>query len=307
MKLYINYKIKDSGKGKFLTKLIPHLEDLGVKCSFNMKKADIALGIRYWRGKVKIPKVLRVDGVYLWKNKNTFWKNNLTKNAIKQSDAVIWQSEFCKNMISEIMKVKPKKEFVVFNGAEPRDYNSEYVKRICRYHVIMSARWKDRPWKRLKDCLAVARETRKRENVYFWVAGRYNKDLSERGIKFLGHLKEKKLCKYLSSSDAMLNLSYNDWCPNAVVEGLCAGLPVVCNNCCGTKELLENNSRIVFVDPEPKYKYLKTDNPPKVNINVVVDALLDVLYNFDKKVVWKLDIKTIAKQYKNVFEEVLNA
>jgi len=305
MRLYINYKIKDSGKGKFLKKLIPCLSDIGVKCSFNKKHADIALGIRYWRGKVNMPKVLRVDGVYIWKNKTTFWRNNLTKKAIKESDSVIWQSDFCKYMVSGILGVKAKKSFVVFNGAVPGDYVRD--KKNKRPIVIMSARWKGRPWKRLKDCIRVAREVRRREDVYFLVAGKYDKNLSEKGIRFLGHLNERELCRRLANADAMLNLSYNDWCPNAVVEALCAGLPVVCNNCCGTKELVEENSRIINVDPDPKPKYLKVDNPPKVDVSMVADALLDVLHNSNRRVVEKLDINNIAEQYKRTFEETLNA
>ena len=307
MKLYINYKIKESGKGKFLKRLIPYLEDLGVKCSFKNKKADIALGVRYWREKIRIPKVLRVDGIYLWRNKSTFWRNNLTKKAIKRSDGVIWQSEFCKKMVSGILKIKSKREFVIFNGADPKDYEVEPVKRTARYYVIMSARWKGRPWKRLKDCLAVAREARKLEDVYFWVAGKYDKDLSERGIKFLGHLSEGKLRKYLASSDAMLNLSYNDWCPNAVVEALCTGLPVVCNNCSGAAELVGDNSRVVDVDPKPRTKYMNADKPPRVDTAPVVSRLLDVLHNSNKQIIDKVTVENIAKQYKNAFEEVLSA
>jgi len=307
MRVYINYKIKDSGKGKFLKKLMPYLSDLGVKCSFKPDKADVALGVRYWREKIKVPCILRVDGIYLWKNKKTFWRNELTKRAIKRSDAIIWQSQFCKKMVSNILNIKPKSEYVIFNGADPADYKVSHVKRTAKYHVIMSARWKDRPWKRIKDCLAVAKVVRKQDDVYFWVAGKYDKDKSGSGIKFLGHLSEGRLRQYLTTSDAMLNLSYNDWCPNAVVEALCAGLPVVCNNCCGTKELLGDNSRVVEVDPLPKAKYLKADNPPRVDVDKVADALIDVLHNSEKKIIDKVNIETIAKQYKTVFEEVLNA
>jgi len=105
----------------------------------------------------------------------------------------------------------------------------------------------------------------------------------------------------------MLNLSYNDWCPNAVVEALCAGLPVVGNNCSGIKELVEENSRIVNVDPLPRPKYLKADKPPRVDTKLVTDVLIDVLHNSDKKIVEKLNIRNIANQYKNAFEEILNA
>lgn len=308
MRLYINYKIKESGKGKFLKMLIPRLEDMGVKCSFKKSKQDIALGIRYWRGEINMPCVLRVDGVYIWKNKKTFWRNNLTKKAIKQSDAVIWQSNFCKYMASGLLKVKAKRDFVIFNGADPKNYCCPLKNTEHKYTVIMSARWKNRPWKRLKDCIKVAEEVRGRNiDAVFLIAGKVNEKIKKDGIYTLGHLPDDRLKCLLAGSDAMLNLSYNDWCPNAVVEALCAGLPVVGNNCSGIREIVGDNSRIVDVDPSPQAKYLKVDKPPKINVNKVADALVDVLHNSEKKVIDKVNIDVIARQYKNVFEEVLNA
>lgn len=313
MKVYINYKINDSGKSKFLERLIPYLSDLGVHCSYTDKKADITLGIRRWRGEIKGPKVLRLDGVYMWREKATFWRNQQTKKAVLESDAVIWQSNFCKDIVSGVLKAWPKKEFVIYNGDRPcycSKYQLGYTRRSgAKYQVIMSARWKGRPWKRLKDCVRVAKEVLNRtDDVKFIIAGKCDKDAgkyTQKGIKFLGHLPDNELKKALLSSDAMLNLSYYDWCPNAVVEALGCGLPIVCNNSSGAAELLEDNSCIVDVDKPPVAKYRDRDKPPKIDAAKVADAVVDVLRNSGRKYAPKVDIANIAVQYKKAFEEVL--
>ena len=105
----------------------------------------------------------------------------------------------------------------------------------------------------------------------------------------------------------MLNLSYYDWCPNAVVEGLCAGLPVICNNSSGAAELLGSNSIVVQVDKDPVAKYRDRDKPPKVDALKVADAVVNVLHNSKKQYSPIVDIQNIAIQYKKAFEEILNA
>ena len=40
MNVFIDYKLNDSGKGKFLQRLIPFLDDIGVKCSFKLKGCE---------------------------------------------------------------------------------------------------------------------------------------------------------------------------------------------------------------------------------------------------------------------------
>ena len=308
MKLYIDYKINDSGKGKFLQRLIPYLEELGIKCSFKKKKADIALGIRRWRNELKIPKILRVDGLHMYREKKTYYTNQLTKKSIKISDGIIWQSQFCKDMVTGIFKIKPKKEFVIFNGANPDHYSKGQVyNKQHRYRVLMSARWKERPWKRLKDCIDVAKEVMLLvPDVEFCILGKVDKKNNIKNMKYYGHLSENVMRKIIPECDAMLNLSYYDWCPNAVVEALVAGVPVVCNNASGVKEIIDPEScEIVNCDLEPIPKVWNHDKPPRVNPKPVAEALIRILNSGKRASCPWLNIKSIAEQYKKAFESIL--
>ena len=305
MKLYIQYKLNDSGKGKFLKRLIPHLEDLGVKCSLKDKKADITLGVRRFREKIKGPKILRVDGIHMHTDKKTYYTNDLTKKSIKQADGVIWQSQFCKDIVTGVFKIKPKKDFIIFNGAYHNKYYIPY-NNIKNNFVIMSARWKDRPWKRLKDCINVAKEVRKKKDILFFIAGKIDKKIDYDGIKTLGLLSDDVLKVFLYSAKAMLNLSYYDWCPNAVVEALVAGVPVVCNNASGVKEIIDPEScEVVNCDHEPVAKIWRHDKPPPVDPVPVAEALIRVLNSGKRANVPHLHIQEIARQYKAAFESVL--
>lgn len=310
MNIFIQYKKSHSGKYKFLSRLIPELEKLGMKIAKKEKNADVALGLVKWREKIKIPRVLRVDGIYLVKGERNEWINKVIKKSIKQSHAVIFQSKFSKRIVNKFLKVKPKREYVIYNGDNPDYYTGlNPVDKEYEKNIILSAHWGShtRSTKRLNEMLDIAREYVKNKDICFWIAGKTkmaNNDNPQ--IKFLGNLPEKSLARYLISADVMLNIAWYDWCPNAVVEALVAGTPVICSNGSGVEEIVKGHGVILELDKPVKAKKLHSHYAPKIDYNIVWKALDDF---FKNKTAYKppteLYISNIAKQYKQVFEDVL--
>ena len=202
--------------------------------------------------------------------------------------------------------MKPKKEFVIFNGADPKYYQrteSDGVKR-----VIMSARWKQRGHKRLKEMLEIAVEYRKaHEDVQFYVAGdnEYMKKKWD-GIAMLGHIEEPELKALINKCDCMLNIAYYDWCPNAVVESLVAGVPVICASGSGVSEIVRYSGITLELNDPLPLDIKRCCNPPPFDRYPVLSALDEVLFSgweFPKPE--HLYIETIAKQYAEAFNEIL--
>ena len=79
MKVYLDYEFNNTGKGKFLQRLCEALRPMGVKFTDDQKKAVVALGISKWRSKVRLPKVLRVDGVRIESGRKALWYNGLRR------------------------------------------------------------------------------------------------------------------------------------------------------------------------------------------------------------------------------------
>ena len=302
MKLFLDYKLNDSGKGKMLQRLIPALKRLGVKTKFKEKGCDVALGISRWRSDIKIPKVIRIDGIHLTKSKKNDWKNERIRKGIKKADAVIFQSEFAKKKVKKYFKLKDKKEFVIFNGADPDDYNltnlvlrgAEFVplknRKDSHYNIIASAKWCHRngyrKHKRLDTVIKVASCM---PDIHFYVAGRLIDKYKETdNLTFLGQLEEEKLRRVLRMSHIMLYPAEYDWCPNAVVEAICAGCPVVCTEGHGVTELMRACGG-------------KAANTVDEMIYAINDLLANpIVVNTDP-----VHIDTIAKQYKKALESVL--
>lgn len=324
IKLFIDHELDRSGKGKFLTRLVPELKKLGVKI-VDFEQANLILGVNKFRKNVTRDKkrrikdhkkrILRIDGIHTAKTKRNIWANRIVKEDSLRSKAIIWQSKFCRKMWKGAMKIRCKKEFVIFNGADPKDYeNIEPAKSDYLKNIIMSSKFRsspDRYYKRLRRMweIAIHYNSIMSGNTCFWIAGEtegcHKHWPQDDRVIFLGHLKEKKLKPYLKMADVMMNLSWGSWCDNSLIEGICAGCIPISGNQGGNAEVTKACKGIVVdIDKEIKPKYVGF-KPPKIEEQRVFEGI-DQAFRLSPEInVEPIHIKNIAKQYKKVFEAVL--
>lgn len=236
MNLYIDYKLNDSGKGKFLKRLIPELKNLGIKTKFYPTGCDVALGISKWRGKLpRMPRVLRLDGIHLT------GENEHIVASIKNSHALIYQSYFAKNFIKKRLKIHKKNEYVIYNGANPEDYEKGLQRKSC----FMAANWGHRHHKRLDLHLKYAAEHKDKQ---FYLAGKCPaKDTSN--LKVLGQLSESAMRDWLSACKTFVYLADLDWCPNVFIEAKVAGVKhmVINPECKAVEELTRVEAQELYI------------------------------------------------------------
>lgn len=311
MILHIQYDPKNrSGKGKMMHRLAPELEKLGVKVQYKRKGADVTLGLTKWRGKTAKKRVLRIDGIHLINNKKRLWNNSTIKKSILSADAVIYQSEWARWMINNIFNIRPN-SYVVFNGANPDDYKNP-IESPYPKNIILSAKWKasdDRRQKRLPEMYEIAKEYIKiNSDVCFWIAGAHDmKDERIDQIKWLGHLEDRELARYLAMADVMLNIAWWDWCPNAVIEAICANCVIIGANQTGLAEITEIANGIIIPIDEPfRPRVIFPNNkPPKFDHSLVYPALDEAFKTKRKMNIEPFKIDNIALQYYQVFKDVL--
>ena len=252
MKVFVQYALNDSGKGKFLSRLIPALKKIGVECRFKEKGCDVCLGISKWRGKTKLPKVLRVDGVHLEPGHEG--QNHAIKKSIQSADAVIFQSRFAQSKVKEVLGVKPKKEFVIYNGANPKDYEIELIEGSNNfYNILISGKWerngKPRKQKGLKAALEHAYHRVRMDGcTRVWVVGETQEKSHHKRVRMEGRYTEDEMRHALAICDEMIFMPEYDWCPNAVVEAKVAGLKLTLSNHPPMIELLEVPREKLFID-----------------------------------------------------------
>lgn len=316
MKVFLQYRPNETGKGKFLSRLIPELAGLGVECQYDRKGADVTLSLtRFRKDSGDMPKVLRVDGIHLVRSKEALWRNKLVGESLKMADVVIWQSEFCRHVGGDVLKRSGRREYVIHNAAPvpPCDFQLEWYTRLhgpAQKVVALSAKWdyadgKARAHKRLHaQAEFVEWYAGFNPGVEFRIYGK-TRDRPFEGprIRYYGHLADEELQKHLCAADVFLYLPYYDWMPNSVVEAMACGLPVIASNNGGHAEVADV---VVRTDVELPAEMMAKDRVPGFAFPEVGKAL-DGVHRSTAAGRRMETIQDVARKYKTALEVAANA
>lgn len=193
-------------------------------------------------------------------------------------------------------------ELVIAKYSFSPDIPHPYVENFDKV-VIASAKW--RRHKRLEEVMEAFSSPELKNIALLVLDGQsykpaidYTQSIDSQNIILFPKIAHDKLPEIYATADAMVHLSWLDWCPNTVVEGLSCGLPVLCSDNGGTKELVKNNGHIIKL--EEKYEMGTTVdlyNPPNIDISLIIDGILQVLKipkGFKRS---DLSIKCVASHY----------
>ncbi len=321
-----NKKGKYSGKWHFCKRLAKALRKIGIDVIYNIgKRHDIVMHIIVAREKstCKAKQVLRLDGI--WHNKyDGSWNKNKPIDFKKRnkeiaksyfsSDAIVYQSGFCKKVIKRYIGTFSGLSSVIFNGSDIDYYHNITPAKTENANCFFAyASW--RPHKRLKDiiesflladiddsCLYVAGNTG-RSGLS---SQKLKKYFSSDKINYLGVLDQDQIISYLKTCRASIHLSWIDWCPNSVVEAIAIGVPVITNNVGGTQELVSPGAGIVCdIDKHWNYNPCSLYKPPRIDREIVATAIRKLSNETIQVKKDHIDINNIAQQYKLLFEKVL--
>ena len=301
-----------TGKGFFCARLAKKFRQNGLEVISNPeKKHDITLNIVKVKGSKGKINVTRLDGVYFNTAEDYKKRNDTIKKNLHKSDAIIYQSKFGLKMCNQYLGKFKGPKTIILNGADPDFYS--HIKPIqsdYKYGFIAISRW--RPHKRLNDIIE-SFLLADINNSCLYIAGSINrsglppkktKKLPKR-IIFLGSLSQKVLAAHLLSCKASIHLCWIDCCPNSVVEAIAAEIPVISNNVGGTRELVEPSGGIVCnIDAPFHMKPCKLYSPPKINRNIIAEAMIKTT---QEKLTIKnkhIQINQIATQYLNFFRSL---
>ena len=240
---------------------------------------------------------------------------------IKKTNAIIFQSKVSKKMYEKLLGIKflDLENHIIFNGTKYINYEKNRKKDLDKYGfpACVTSANKYKAVKRLDQTAILCRKLQKYyPNLKLHVLGNpteiinLNKNLYKNNfIVFHGLLKYSSLKKFLKNMDLQFHLSYSDACPNAVVEGLMSSLPIICPKGTGTAELLGEISNKWSIDENLDIKFypLAQNLSPKINyenyinlFHIVIESLEENRKIAHAYAAENLDIKLIAKKYKNV-------
>lgn len=260
----------NSGPNSFAKRLSKGLIESGHEVElYDGRSSDISVVFIEPSGRPLAKKVVqRLDGI--WFSPEEFeTKNSNIKNLYQNSDGVIWQSEFDKEMVTKWWG-NHQNGVIIRNGIDLNPVKKftipalEQIRNQYEMVFVCSANW--HPQKRLLENINLYKHLRKfYKSAALIVMGSNPVQVADNHIFYTGPQPHEVCLEVFSCSNWMIHLAWLDHCPNTVVEALSQGTPIICSEQGGTKELVKEFGVILKESKSYNYELTNYDNPPPMN------------------------------------------
>ena len=296
-----------SGPNHFGRKLKLGFEAAGHTCQADVANPHTQLSfIETRKHTVDVPLVLRMDGIYFDTESDFVSQNKNILRCYKMASGVIFQSEYCKELIFKFFGEHQNYE-VIHNGAdlgyissiEPMQ-NELTTKFDNVWSCASSWYYNNNPntprrWKRLKenveffleygkvnDCLVVAGDVHPKDQT-----------LHDR-IFYAGRLQPDELFSLYKTSKHFLHLASPDACPNVVVDARASGCKIICSSLGGAKEIAGPDALVVEED-EWDYTPMQLNGPRPMNLTNIGPNCYNV----------EMDMSVVTQRYLSFLDNTL--
>lgn len=265
--------------------------------------------IGYWlKKKYKLPYIIRFGGGDIPGFQDRF-KNvyKLIGPAVKiiwkNAEALVANSEGLRQFAMDFYS---KKEIsIINNGVDTsRYYPDESLRDKDAINLLFVSRLIER--KGLQHIIPILNQINTDKKVTLTIVGDgpYRENLEglvkehqvEDKVRFAGQKDKTELLPYYQEGDMFIFPSKREGMPNAVLEAMACGLPIIMTNCEGSKELIEGNGRIAKTEEFLTHinDYVSNEDvrirDGKQSVNIVVER-----FSWDK----------ITQEYIELMESVI--
>ncbi len=241
------------------------------------------------------------------------------REALRHADGIVFQSQFTYWMVQHFIGPTPPGRCIL-NGVDTRLFSPEPGERRHKKNIDILVSHQFRLHKRLHDVVRTVAQLKQlspERPITLHVLGGDSRDafhyarqaIAETGmadnVKFWGQQPPERLPDFYRQCDFMIALPLWDPCPNAVVEGISCGLPVITTEAGGIPEIIGEAGRVIteklplYYTDHHHYPFL-----PRVNIEQAAHEAHHVLEQIDEyralareRALSTLSIEGIASQY----------
>jgi len=211
--------------------------------------------------------------------------NTELRDVMKTTDLIIYQSGFCKKAVHQLVGLAPPMHAVINNCVDIKKFYPRRKTQNANIRLLVAGSHYQK--ERVTIPLHVLKMLLDRGvNAYLDIAGPLKwlggedevasmvKRLQlTRFVDVSGAYSYKHSTHLYAQADIFLHMKYKDPCPNAVIEALACGLPVIGSNSGGMTELVGGNAGILLPveDRWDKMVYPSIDDTMDAVLNVVND------------------------------------
>lgn len=300
-----------------ITRMEPIWKKMGHRITTNINdKSNVQLSFVRIGIKTKLPKCLRLDGIYYDSATNYNARNQDISSSHSIADGVIYQSKYSQMLIESLLKNRKvgAKYSVIYNGIN--DNWSGKFKPHSNINITITG--KHRRHKRLKEIIELFLTFRKtHEDSVLHIFGRMhdNKEVKHPNIKYYGHVDRNKMFEVLNITDMTIHLSKRDSCPNSVSEMIGCGIPVITtNNCGGATEMAQMTPGCIIINGDGHYNdiapvahYGESWNELPTNVFDDIINAMEIIAQDKRRIVVpeKLKIEFMAEEYITLMKGII--
>lgn len=293
-KIKIGFSLSRGGGGPstFLKRMRYSIErqKLANTAFFSNPFTDINIYANMVRNPWHKPYIIRVDGITfdcMLPTAETIRRNQPIFDGIDHAAGIIFQAEFDFKLVSEF-RGKPDVPYIIINnGADLNEFSPQGPNKREQLGIgqnelvfITSAKW--RAHKRLNSIIDVFSAFQKvtGQKAHLVILGALDQPApSVPNIHIIGHVPPENLAPWYRTGDICLFFSWLDHCPNTVVESLASGIPVICTNQGGTRELIEKTKGGIIVEADAPFQFKPVDlyHPPVPDQNALLNATITMV------------------------------
>jgi glycosyltransferase involved in cell wall biosynthesis len=305
--LNIDYS-EGTGPSTFATRLGSALENRGHSLVDPGDKPDVDLVFiqpsrPYAPGAAVIQ---RLDGIW-FKPEEINVRNAEIRRCYHEAKAVIWQSEFDKQMALRWLGV-PQFGRVIHNGVSLEPVKELTIEPLIRMRntyekiFVCSSNWHAQ--KRLKSNIELymhARELFYKNSCLIVLGSSPDHFIADPHIFYAGWQRPEVTREIYAASNWMLHLAWLDHCPNVVCEALAQATRVIHASSGGTRELVIDDGTMLHETDEYNFQPADYDNPPVINVKQVVEPFIESAFVPRTE----LSIEHVAEQYERLMLSVV--
>lgn len=325
--LYIPFKTSQrvGGPYTFMDNLRTYLHEHGVELADSYKEA----GVLFFADAVPLKMLTRVknrggwilqrlDGVYYPSQHGDAYlslNRDITHVYHRYADVVIFQSEYSQKQCFAMLGAKPEKQYrIIRNGVDKkRFYPANEARKSHSGPIRFVSTGSYRKAAMIEPLALALDDLQKTFDFELWLVGPIINPAIEHFfkrsyIRHWGSRSADEVAEILRKSDVFLHSQLNDNCPNAVLEAISCGLPVVGFDSGAMSELcFFSKELLAYVSDEVIQKYEDFD------YRLLRQKILQVVQNYEQYQANALahshlySFDECGRQYLEVFTRYLHA
>ncbi|MAV64094.1 MAG: glycosyltransferase [Pelagibacteraceae bacterium TMED124] len=273
--------------------------------------------------KKNLPIVHNQNGVFYsaWYSGDWVKQNRRMFKQLNLADYVFYQSEFCKFSSDKFLGKRKNNYEILYNACDLNKFKplkkNKKINIKKKIEILMTGTYRSYMLPGLISSIKSVTLLKKKINVKLNIFGHMDKKLKltivdfikknelEKNVSIFGPYTQSEAPNIYKKNDIYFFMVHNAPCPNALIEAIASGLPIVYLDSGASKEIVGKGG--IGIKSELSWTKFKNISP-----KLIYNSIIKILKNYNyyskesrKRAIKNHDIKNWIKRHKDIFTNLI--